>query len=147
MSKKRLTKLGKALREQDASMRSGWDNYRSVKAVVSGPAPSRTWVMAGGRDGPARRVLGRATAKVQTGAIAAARAGDVGRLVDLLRARRPLDGEDFDELADLVELMAKRPRGRERNEAVHAAALLGPMSSGAWTKNRYPGATRRSPRQ
>jgi len=57
-------------------------------------------------------------------AIAAARAGDPARLIDLLRAHRPPTDEDFDELADYHEVMAKHSRGRERNEAVHEAARL-----------------------
>jgi hypothetical protein len=57
-------------------------------------------------------------------AIEAARSGDVARLVDLLRARRPLTDDDFDRLADYIEATAKRGRGRERNEAVHEAARL-----------------------
>jgi hypothetical protein len=57
-------------------------------------------------------------------AIEAARAGVVTRLVDLLRARRPLTDDDFDLLADYVEETAKRRRGRERNDAVHDAMRL-----------------------
>lgn len=59
-----------------------------------------------------------------TAAIAAALAGDAARQVDLLRARRPLTDGDFDALADYVEATAKRGRGRERNEPVHAAAQI-----------------------
>ena len=57
-------------------------------------------------------------------AIEAAHAGDVARLVDCLRGRKPLTDDDFERLAGYVEATAKRGRGRERNEAVHDAARL-----------------------
>jgi hypothetical protein len=81
------TALGKALRQRDASLRSGWEaDYR--------------------------------------GAAEAALAGDVARLLDLLRAHRvPTEG-DLDAIADYVETTAKRSRGRERAEAVHEAVGL-----------------------
>jgi hypothetical protein len=54
-------------------------------------------------------------------AIKAALGGNTARLVDLLWARRPPTDADFDRLADYV---TKRPRGRERNEAVHEAVQI-----------------------
>jgi hypothetical protein len=56
-------------------------------------------------------------------AIKEARAGKASRLADLLRAHRPLTGEDYDLLADHIERVARRP-GRERNEAEREAARL-----------------------
>ena len=88
-----LTELGRALRERDADLRSGWE-----------------------RD--------------YGGAIRAALAGDAARLLDLLRAhRRPVTADaltdvDLDRLADFIEVTAKRPPGRERDPAVHAAARI-----------------------
>ncbi len=63
-------------------------------------------------------------------AIKAAFAGDASRLLNLLRGhKRPvtanaLTDDDLDQLADLIEALAKRKRGRERNRAVHEAARL-----------------------
>jgi hypothetical protein len=63
-------------------------------------------------------------------AIKAAFAGDASRLLKLLRGhKRPvtanaLTDDDLDQLADLIEALAKRKRGRERNRAVHEAARL-----------------------
>ena len=88
-----LTELGKALRERDADLRSGWEHDYS-------------------------------------GAIRAAFAGDTARLLDLLRAhRRPvmadaLTNDDLDRLADFLEVTAKRPPGRGRDPAVHAAGRI-----------------------
>jgi len=60
-------------------------------------------------------------------AIKAALVDDVTRLVDLLRAhRRPTD-DDLDQFADMLEAMAKRPRGRERDEAVHDTTRVADM--------------------
>jgi hypothetical protein len=62
------------------------------------------------------------------GAIAAARKNDAARLVDLLRAERPLTSADFEALADYVEEL-HRPPGREgdpslREKARETQALL-----------------------
>ena len=56
------------------------------------------------------------------GAIADARRNNVARLVDCLRAHKPLTDDDFDRLADYVEMTAKRRRGREQDKDVHDAA-------------------------
>ena len=112
-------KVGDARRTYEAGLRSGWDSY--------------------------------------CGAIQAARGGNITRLVDCLRARKPLaDGDrdrlaafvatkvrrrrwplelvralgrwapsegDFDLLADLVEVIGRRPGG-VRDQPVHRAARL-----------------------
>jgi DNA-binding phage protein len=59
-----------------------------------------------------------------SGAIEAAYAGDMTRLLNLLWARRELTGDEFDQLADLIEAMAKRKRGRGRNTVTHEAAKI-----------------------
>jgi hypothetical protein len=57
------------------------------------------------------------------GALDDAKAGKIARLIDLLRAHRPLGEADFDGLADYVEATAKRFH-RQRNVRVHRAANL-----------------------
>jgi hypothetical protein len=57
------------------------------------------------------------------GALDDAKGGKIARLIDLLRAHRPLAEADFDGLADYVEATAKRFH-RQRNVRVHRAANL-----------------------
>jgi hypothetical protein len=56
-------------------------------------------------------------------AIKAAIAGDVKRVVNLLRAHRALVDDDFDALADYVEATAKHGH-RRRDATIHQAARL-----------------------
>jgi hypothetical protein len=58
-----------------------------------------------------------------SGAVQAAIAGDLKRLVNLLRAHRPLGNDDFDAVADYVEATAKHGH-RRRDDAIHRAARL-----------------------
>jgi hypothetical protein len=73
---KQLRDIGKARRIAEADLRSGGDKYLRYDAQ---------WVAG-------------AWHKQSTGAIAAARAGNVNRLVDCLRARKPMADEDRKEL-------------------------------------------------
>ncbi len=57
------------------------------------------------------------------GAIEAAFEGDGSRLTDLLRARRTLTNQDYERLADYIELTTRR-RGHLPNEAARSAARL-----------------------
>jgi hypothetical protein len=68
----RGTEIGKARREREARLRSGWDAY--------------------------------------TAAIEVAGRGDASRLVDLLRARRPLTDDDFDRLTPFFSTRLRRRR-------------------------------------
>ena len=87
MSKRNLTRLGKAIRQRDAELRSGWEhNYIE--------------------------------------AIKAARRGKSARLVDLLRAYRPLSEADFDKLADFVEATTKLGHRQRDAVAYYAAELV-----------------------
>jgi hypothetical protein len=56
-------------------------------------------------------------------AIKVAIAGDVKRVVNLLRAHRALGDDDFDALADYVEATAKHGH-RRRDATIHQAARL-----------------------
>jgi hypothetical protein len=53
-----------------------------------------------------------------------ASAGDVSRLADLLRARRPLADADFERLAEYLERTARRGRGQPQKSANKEAARL-----------------------
>ena len=57
------------------------------------------------------------------GAIEATLEGDASRFIDLLRARRPLTDEDYERLADYIELTT-RSRGAASKEAAQEAARL-----------------------
>jgi hypothetical protein len=118
-SVKELTPHGKAQREYDAAQRSAWDSYSRSRVIISGPPNARQCTT------------------VEAGAIAAARAGDVSRLLDLLRAHRPLAEEnDLDALADYIEATAKRGRGAPRDEPVHEAARLADAIMHIWNDYR-----------
>jgi hypothetical protein len=56
-------------------------------------------------------------------AVKAAIAGDLKRLVNLLRAHRPLGDDDFDALADYLEAIVKHGH-RRRDDTIHRAARL-----------------------
>jgi hypothetical protein len=58
-----------------------------------------------------------------SGAIGEALKGRTSRLIDLLRARRPLTDDDYERLADYVERTTRGP-GKPRNEAAWDAAVL-----------------------
>lgn len=68
---------------------------------------------------------------------AAARAGDMKRLLNLLRAHRPLGDCDFDALADYLETMAKLGH-RQRDVSVHLAARMAEMIMDADASGRVP---------
>jgi hypothetical protein len=85
-----VKKVGDAQRVYEAQQRSGWDAYYTVRAVLSGPPDARRLSL------------------IQDGAIEAARAGDVRRLVDCLRGRKPLAGGDCDLLAAFIATRARR---------------------------------------
>jgi hypothetical protein len=76
-----VKKIGDARRVYEAQQRSGWDAYYTVRA---GPR------------------------LIQAGAIEAARAGDVRRLVDCLRGRKPLTDDDRNRLVDYIATRARR---------------------------------------
>jgi hypothetical protein len=79
-----VKKVGDARRVYEAQQRSGWDTYYTVR---TGPPDARL---------------------VQDGAIEAARAGDVRRLVDCLRGRKPLTDDDRNRLVDYIATRARR---------------------------------------
>jgi hypothetical protein len=83
--------VGDAKRVYEAELRSGWDSYHTIRAVISGAQDLRQ------------------VTTIQAGAIEAARAGNVTRLVDCLSARKPLSDDDRDRLAAYIA-MKKRPR-------------------------------------
>jgi hypothetical protein len=56
------------------------------------------------------------------GAIKAASRDRAARLIDLLRAERPLTTDDFQRLADYLHYLHRKP-GKERDETVHDVAL------------------------
>jgi hypothetical protein len=58
-----------------------------------------------------------------SGAVKAAIAGDLKRLVNLLRAHRPLGDDDFDALADYLEAIVKHGH-RRRDDTIHRATRL-----------------------
>jgi len=76
------------------------------------------------------KVIRGSDARVRTGwerdyngAIEAAFEGDGSRLTDLLRARRTLTDQDYERLADYIELTTRR-RGQLLKEAARSAARL-----------------------
>jgi hypothetical protein len=84
-----VSALGDARRRYDAELRSAWDSYHHITVKLI------SW-----------RIV-----KTSDGAIATARrTGDVARLVDCLRARKPLANDDCLKLADFIA--TKRPRRR-----------------------------------
>jgi hypothetical protein len=85
-----VKRLGHARRVYEAGLRSGWDSYHTVRADISGPS--------------------RQVTTVEGGAIAAARTGNVGRLVDCLRARKPMTDDDRDRLAAYLATKLRRRR-------------------------------------
>ena len=87
---RRAGEVGDAQRVYEAQQRSGWDAYFTVRAVLSGPPDARRLIL------------------VRDGAIEAARAGDVRRLVDCLRGRKPLTDDDRNRLADYIATRARR---------------------------------------
>ena len=74
-------------------------------------------------------------------AIKAARAGDMKRLLNLLRAHRPLGDGDFDALAAYLETTAKHGH-RPRDASVHLAARLAETIMDAVTSGRVPDSVR-----
>jgi hypothetical protein len=124
---------GEARRVYEAALRSDWDSYLHYRVLCP--------------NSPRRKVI-------NSGAIAAAYAGDVSRLVDCLRARKPLTPDDRRALSVYIATKAPwrwpkgladalrnqtdsdfdvladfvadkgRRRGRQRNEPVHDAARL-----------------------
>jgi hypothetical protein len=98
---------------------------KSGRIVVPSAAASRVMTEPKRERGRALRqyeaALQSGWEKDYEGAIKVARAGDVKRLVNLLRAHRPLGETDFDLLA-YYAATAKRKRGRTRDEFVHKAA-------------------------
>jgi len=85
-----LRRIGQELERRDARLRSGWDRYHTVRAVISGPDEPRQWT------------------KVPDGAIEAARHGDVSRLLDCLLARKPFEDGDRDRLAAYIGMKKRR---------------------------------------
>ncbi len=85
-----LKRVGKARLISEAAQRSGWDSYHTVLVIISGPPDSR-----------------RITT-VDAGAIEAARAGDVSRLVVSLRGRKPLANDDRKRLAAYIATRVRR---------------------------------------
>ena len=78
----------------DAALRSAWDSYRRISVELVG------------------QPVGQRITKASRGAIAAARADDVSRLVDCLRGRKPLTEPDAKSLAAFIETETKVPRRR-----------------------------------
>jgi hypothetical protein len=121
--------LRKAQREHAAALRSSWDSYCSPRVKMSGPPKVR-----------------QIDDRIEAGAIAAARAGDVSRLANLLRAHRQPTNEDLDALADFIEVTAKRAANRPRDEPVHEAAWLAtiimhmdkPLDAAVWVDEATP---------
>jgi hypothetical protein len=85
-----LRRIGQALEHREARLRSGWDCYHTVRAVISGPDDLRQWT------------------KVPDGAIEAARHGDVSRQLDCLRAHKPFKVGDRDRLAAYIAMKKRR---------------------------------------
>ena len=85
-----LRRIGQALEHREARLRSGWDCYHTVRAVISGPDDLRQWT------------------NVPDGAIEAARHGDVSRLLDCLRAHKPFEVGDRDRLAAYIAMKKRR---------------------------------------
>jgi len=83
---------GEARRSYEAALRSEWDNYRSISV---------------------ERVGGRITKK-SGGAIMAAHAGNVTRLVDCLRGRKVLANDDASFVADFIATKVPRKRWPKR---------------------------------
>lgn len=83
-----MSKLGEARRVYEAALRSAWDEYRHITVKRAG-----------------ERIV-----KTSDGAIAAARAGNVTRLVDCLRGRKPLTNDDC--IALTAFIAARLPRRR-----------------------------------
>ena len=83
-------KVEKAQQIYAAELRSGWDSYYTVRAVLSGPDDLRHCT------------------NVPAGAIEAARHGDVSRLVDCLRARKPMSDSDRDRLDAYIATKKRR---------------------------------------
>jgi hypothetical protein len=74
-------------------------------------------------------------------AIKAAIAGDVKRVVNLLRAHRALGDDDFDALADYLEATAKHGH-RRRDATVHQAARMAEMVLDIYPGSRKPDSVR-----
>jgi hypothetical protein len=74
-------------------------------------------------------------------AIEAARAGDMKRLLNLLRAHRPLGDGDFDALAGYLETTAKHGH-RQRDASVHLAARVAETIMDANASDRVPASVR-----
>jgi len=74
-------------------------------------------------------------------AIKAAIAGDVTRVVNLLRAHRALGDDDFDALADYLEATAKHGH-RRRDATVHQAARMAEMVLDIYPGSRKPDSVR-----
>jgi hypothetical protein len=104
----KLTPLGKAIRQRDAAARSGWE--RDYAGAIAEARAS---------ENPYPKDMSQWRAWNRNKAF---------RLIELLRAHRPLTdltGNDLDALADLFEAaMTTRRPGAERDEAVHDAARL-----------------------
>jgi uncharacterized protein YozE (UPF0346 family) len=114
------TDLGRALRDRDAYLRSGWEkNYRgAIEATHAGDTSRLIDLL------HAHRPLNNDDFDKLADYLETKGKRGRNRLVDLLRARKPLDDDDFDKIAGYVGTTAKRRRGRSRNEAVHKAARL-----------------------